>query len=59
MIAAIKFPPIHIVFPLLLGLYNGLIKYFYQINTNPYIIENDIIILGLFYIVSWLVGSIR
>lgn len=58
-IAAIKFPPIHIIFfPLLLGLYNGLIKYFYQINVDPYIIENDIIIIGLFYIVSWLVGSV-
>ena len=42
----------------MLGLYNGLIKYFYQINVDPYIIENDIIIIGLFYIVSWLVGSV-
>ena len=25
---------------------------------DPYIIENDIIIIGLFYIVSWLVGSV-
>lgn len=60
MIVAVEFPPSYLVFsPLFLSLYNGLIKYFYQINApNPYIIEKDIIILGLFSIVSWLVGSV-
>lgn len=59
MIVAVEFPPIFtLFFPLLLGLYNGVIKYFILQSPYTYTIEEDMIIIGLFSIVSWLVSSV-